>query len=122
MELGSLFEDGFEENSTEQWDSVSGGLSAFDLRCSRAFTAESELWTWRDLVIQGETSNARRNGCLVRTAADGRIVAQWVFEGAWCTGSGDASAFHDRIAGIIQRHPTFDKTRREGVTFPEENP
>jgi hypothetical protein len=24
MELGSLFEDGFEENSTEQWDSVSG--------------------------------------------------------------------------------------------------
>ncbi len=60
-----------------------GRLSYFDLQCSREFTADMSLWTWRDLVVTGEFSDARRSGCLVLINATGEIVAQWIFEDAW---------------------------------------
>ena len=62
---------------------IPGRLTYFDLQCSREYTLDMSLWTWRDQVVMGEFSDARRSGCLVLADATGEIVAQWVFESAW---------------------------------------
>lgn len=62
---------------------IPGRLSYLDLQCSREFTADMSLWTWRNLVVTGEVSDARRSGCLVLTNATNEIVAQWVYESTW---------------------------------------
>jgi len=46
-------------------------------------SGNTDLWDWRQMVIDGDIAGARKNGSIIMYDKDMQPVAQWEFENAW---------------------------------------
>jgi phage tail-like protein len=60
-----------------------GRLKWGDITLKRGITATMDVWTWRQLVVDGKTVDARANGTIIMFDNDGSAVAQWDFVNGW---------------------------------------
>ena len=54
-----------------------------DITLKRGITKDMELWDWRETVMHGDVTSARRNGSITMMDSEGTAVAQWDFRNAW---------------------------------------
>lgn len=63
-----------------------GKTSFFDITLKWGLTGSTELWLWRQQVVDGVVENMRRNGAIVVYDLRNRTeVARWSFYSAWPT-------------------------------------
>jgi phage tail-like protein len=62
---------------------IPGRLKYNDITLKRGITASQEIWDWRQMVVEGNVSDARQNGSLVMYDQALTEVARWNFENAW---------------------------------------
>jgi phage tail-like protein len=60
-----------------------GRLKWGDITLKRGITATMDVWSWRQLVVDGKTVAARANGTITMFDNDGSAVAQWDFVNGW---------------------------------------
>jgi phage tail-like protein len=54
-----------------------------DITLKRGVTANMDMWTWRQMIIDGKVNTARSNGSIYMCDQSGIAIAQWDFEKAW---------------------------------------
>lgn len=60
-----------------------GRFRVGDVFCTRSITSDVTLSEWRDDVLQGDMTAARKNGALTLLAADGSTLLRWTLTNAW---------------------------------------
>ena len=79
---------------------VPGQYSWDDITLKRGVTSGKDMWEWRQLVVQGKMSDARKSGSIVVYSTDlGTPVATWAFTNAWPSkwSGGDLAADSDEV-------------------------
>src|SRR5512137_2018356 len=62
---------------------VPGRLKWGDITLKRGLTSNLDLWKWRQMVEDGKTKEARKNGSIIMFDQSLKPVAQWDFKNAW---------------------------------------
>lgn len=62
---------------------VPGRLKWGDVTLKRGITSNLDLWTWREMVEQGDVAGARRDGSIIMYDQSLTEVARWNFNNAW---------------------------------------
>jgi len=62
---------------------IPGRLSYEDVVLKRGITTDLEIWTWRQMVVDGDVVGARRDGSVVFYDQNSTEVARWNFVDAW---------------------------------------
>jgi len=62
---------------------VPGRLKWGDITLKRGITANMDMWTWRQAVVEGKVGAARSNGSVIMYDQAGTAVAQWDFSAGW---------------------------------------
>lgn len=62
---------------------VPGSLKWDDITLKRALNTNMDLYTWRQMVVDGDIAGARRNGSIILYDRKGTQAARWDFEKAW---------------------------------------
>lgn len=62
---------------------VPGRLKWGDITLKRGITANMDMWTWRQAVVEGKVGTARSNGSVIMYDQAGTAVAQWDFQAGW---------------------------------------
>jgi phage tail-like protein len=62
---------------------VPGRLTWGDITLKRGVTSDMNIWDWRQSVIDGKMSDARKNGSIVMMDRAYTEVARWNFENGW---------------------------------------
>lgn len=60
-----------------------GNMKWSDITLERRIDSSQALWEWRRQVIEGEITEARRNGSIVAKNAKMEEVARWNFTAGW---------------------------------------
>jgi phage tail-like protein len=60
-----------------------GNMKWSDITLERRIDSSQALWEWRQQVIEGEITQARRNGSIVAKNAKMEEVARWNFTAGW---------------------------------------
>ena len=60
-----------------------GRLKWSDITLKRGITATMDVWSWRQLVVDGQVAKARANGTIIMFDTSGTAVAQWDFVNGW---------------------------------------
>lgn len=92
-----------------------GRLKWGDITLKRGITDIMDVWTWRQLVINGKTTDARANGTITMFDSNGTAVAQWDFVNGWPSKvsgpslTSDATAFGVEEVTIVHEGITRSK-------------
>jgi phage tail-like protein len=62
---------------------VPGRVDGAEMTFKRGLTTNTEFWAWRDLVVQGQTQEARVDGSVVMFNRGYEEVRRWNFINAW---------------------------------------
>jgi phage tail-like protein len=62
---------------------VPGRLKWNNITLKRGITDAMDMWKWRQLVEQGNMSDARKNGTITMFNQQGTAIAKWNFTAAW---------------------------------------
>jgi phage tail-like protein len=62
---------------------VPGPVTWSNLVFERGLAQSSDLWTWRQQVVDGKVDAARKNGAVVAIASDGTPLMRWEFIAGW---------------------------------------
>lgn len=62
---------------------IPGRLKWQDVTLKRGITADLEIWAWRDEIVQGKMSDARKNITISMLSREYTPVAIWHFTNAW---------------------------------------
>lgn len=68
---------------------IPGRLKWQDVTLKRGITSDLQIWEWRDTVVQGKMSDARKNITITMLDRTYNPVATWHFNNAWpskCSG------------------------------------
>ena len=68
---------------------IPGRLKWQDVTLKRGITSDLQIWEWRDTVVQGKMSDARKNITITMLDRNYNPVATWNFTNAWpskCSG------------------------------------
>jgi phage tail-like protein len=71
------------ETGQELVITTSGRLKWEQITLKRGITESMDMWEWRQLVEEGKTEEARRNGSITMYNQKGEAKAQWDFRDAW---------------------------------------
>ncbi len=72
-----------DEKGREHIQKIPGRLKWQNITLKRGITDNTDIWQWRDQVVQGKIDEARRNGSIVMFDQTGTAIARWNFENAW---------------------------------------
>jgi phage tail-like protein len=72
-----------DEKGRESIQKIPGRLKWQDITLKRGITDNMDIWDWRDQVVQGKVTDARRNGSVIMFNQALEEVARWNFENAW---------------------------------------
>ena len=67
----------------EHIQKIPGRLKWENVTFKRGITDNMDIWDWREQVVQGKVTDARRNGSIVMFDQELAEVARWNFENAW---------------------------------------
>ena len=70
-------------NGHEVVRKIPGRLKWQDISLKRGMTSDMQIWEWRDLVVKGEVSEARKNVTITMLDRTYQDVARWNFVNAW---------------------------------------
>lgn len=79
---------------------VPGQYSWDDITLKRGVTSGTDMWDWRQLVVQGKLSDARKGGTITVYSTDLQTqVAKWTFVNGWPSkwSGGDLAADSDEV-------------------------
>ena len=62
---------------------IPGRLKWENIVLKRGITSNMDIWTWRQMVVDGDVNGARSNGSVVMYDQSLSEVARWNFEQAW---------------------------------------
>ena len=63
---------------------IPGRLKWGDITLKRGITTNTDFWTWRKQVEDGNIKDARQKSCaIIMYDQDGTSVAEWTFDYAW---------------------------------------
>jgi phage tail-like protein len=62
---------------------IPGRISWEDISLKRGITADLGFWEWRQQVVDGKMSEARRGGSVIMYDRNYEEVARWTFENGW---------------------------------------
>jgi phage tail-like protein len=62
---------------------IPGRLKNNDITLKRGITSDQDIWAWRQMVVEGDVSGARKNGSVIMYDQEFNEVARWNFEQAW---------------------------------------
>jgi len=62
---------------------IPGRLKWGDITLKRGMTDDMDMWTWRQLVVDGKITDARKNGSIKMYDQKGKEIARWDFVNAW---------------------------------------
>lgn len=62
---------------------IPGRLTWTEVNLKRGVTSNTDVWTWRQMVVEGKIADARTNCSIVAYAQDNSELARWNFENAW---------------------------------------
>jgi phage tail-like protein len=62
---------------------IPGRLKWQDISLKRGITSDMQIWEWRDQLVKGEVSNARKNISITMMDRTYSPVAVWHFQNAW---------------------------------------
>ena len=62
---------------------IPGRLKWTDVTLKRGITSNMQIWDWRDKVVSGKMSDARKNCTVTMMSRDYSPVAVWHLENAW---------------------------------------
>ena len=71
------------DQGMEEIHKVPGRLKWGDITLKRGITSDMQIWDWRDSVVNGDMSAARKNGSIVMMDRNYEEVARWNFENGW---------------------------------------
>jgi len=62
---------------------IPGRLKWTDISLKRGITSDLQIWAWREQVIQGKMSDARKSVTITMLDREYKPVAKWNFTNAW---------------------------------------
>lgn len=62
---------------------LAGRLKWTDISLKRGVTSNTEIWDWRDVVLKGTWTAARKNATITAFDREGNPVGKWHFTNAW---------------------------------------
>jgi phage tail-like protein len=62
---------------------IPGRLKWQDVTLKRGITSSLQIWEWRDFVVKGSMSDARKNMTITMLDRNYNPVAKWHFSNAW---------------------------------------
>ena len=65
---------------------IPGRLKWSNLVLERGLDQSTDLWTWRQQVVDGKLDAARKNGAVVAMGPEGRPLMRWEFVAGWPCG------------------------------------
>ncbi|MCB0165029.1 MAG: phage tail protein [Anaerolineae bacterium] len=72
-----------DENGREIIRKSPGRLKWTDVTLKRPITDNLDLWEWRERIVRGEISAARRNISITMNDLSGSPIARWYLDNAW---------------------------------------
>ena len=72
-----------DDKGRESIHKIPGRLKWQDITLKRGITNNMDIWDWRELIVNGEVEDARRNGSVIMYNQKLEEVARWNFENAW---------------------------------------
>jgi phage tail-like protein len=62
---------------------IPGRLKWGDIVLKRGITTNMDMWDWRQMVVDGKASEARKNGSIIMFDRESKEAARWNFTNAW---------------------------------------
>jgi phage tail-like protein len=62
---------------------IPGRLKWQDISLKRGITSDLQIWQWREMIVKGEMSNARKSVTITMLDRTYSPVAKWHFTNAW---------------------------------------
>ncbi len=81
---------------------IPGRLKWSNLALKRGVDVDNNLWTWRQLVVDGKVVDARKTGLVELRTADGKLLKRWEFTRGWPC-AWQASSDEDTSGIVIER-------------------
>lgn len=88
---------------------IPGRFEGAEITLKRAITANMDAWAWRKMIVDGNISEARKNGTIKMLDQAGDPVAQWDFTMAWpskidvdSADSGSSSVMQETITVVYE--------------------
>ena len=72
-----------DDKGRESVHKIPGRLKWQDITLKRGITNNMDIWDWRDMIVNGQVDDARRNGSIIMYNQALEEVARWNFERAW---------------------------------------
>ena len=72
-----------DENGHEITRKIPGRLKWEDVSLKRGITSDLQIWTWRESVVKGEVTAARKNCTITMMDRTYNPIAVWHFLNAW---------------------------------------
>ena len=72
-----------DDKGRESIHKIPGRLKWQDITLKRGITNNMDIWDWRELIVNGQVEDARRNGSVIMYNQKLEEVARWNFENAW---------------------------------------
>jgi phage tail-like protein len=72
-----------DDKGRESIHKIPGRLKWQDITLKRGITNNMDIWDWRDMIVNGQVEDARRNGSIIMYNQALDEVARWNFERAW---------------------------------------
>lgn len=69
--------------STERVMKIPGRLKWENVVCKRGITSAMDMWTWRQMIVDGGVESARMSGSVVMYDEAFKEVARWDFVRGW---------------------------------------
>jgi phage tail-like protein len=70
-------------NGQEMVRLLPGRLKWSNVSLKRGVTSSTDVWEWRELVVQGKMEDARKNASITAFDREGNAVGKWHFTNAW---------------------------------------
>jgi phage tail-like protein len=105
---------GTSEDGKQYVSKTPGRLSVNDVTLKRGLTSAKDMWDWRQEVVDGNMSEARRDCTIKLHRPDNSVVAIWNFYNAWPSGiNGPAPNASQNETAIEELVICADRMERE---------
>ena len=72
-----------DDKGRESVHKIPGRLKWQDITLKRGITNNMDIWDWREMIVNGQVDDARRNGSVIMYNQALEEVARWNFERGW---------------------------------------